>query len=162
MKKLIAAAALAVVLPAAAAPAADPLAIRQQLVDAIAAGNVSKAMALYADDAMSNGCLPAPCLDRKSIERDIRERIKHRNRAVALSSHVAGNVLTTKVQLKSDLISDIGFERVIFWAIYETRNGKIVSETVAWDRTDDETRRYVDWITEYARTSEQGTPIEPK
>lgn len=164
MKRILIIAAIVLPLAAAAAPPTDPVEIRQQLVNALAAGNVAKAMALFADDAVVDGgaeCAEKPCTDRKAIEKDIRKRIQNGNRPVTLANYASGNVLTTKVQLKSDTISDIGFERVILWLIYEMRNGKIVSERVMFDRSDEETRRFVDWVTDFARTSREGTPIEP-
>ena len=154
------------VLPAAAHAAvpADPVAVRQQLVDAIAAGNVAKAMALFADDAVVDGgleCTEQPCTDRKAIEKDIRKRIEYRNRATPLANYVSGNVLTTRVALKSDVISDFGFERAIVWVIYEFRNGRIVHERASYDRSDDQTRRFVATLQEFIRTSREGVPIEP-
>lgn len=151
--------------PAHAAVPADPVAVRQQLVDAIVAGNVGKAMALFADDAVVDGgieCAEKPCTDRKAIERDVRKRIENRHRPTALANYASGNVLTSKVALKSDVISDFGFERVIVWVIYEVRNGRIVAERASYDRGDDETRRFLATVEEFLRTSREGIPIEPK
>jgi hypothetical protein len=128
----------------------DPAALREQLQQAIARGDVAGAVALYADDAVIDGpgvCAAAPCVGKAAIQRDIERRVTAKNQPKTLSHYVSGNVLTTRFEVSSDVIRKAGAERIIVWLVYEVKDGKIVAERgPLYERTDPQTARYAEWL----------------
>src|SRR5919109_4550131 len=129
----------------------DPLAVQQQLLDALARGDVAGALALFADDAVidapSGPCLPAPCVGKAAIRQDLERLASDKSRRVTpLSAHVAGPVVVTRFDVRSDAVRAAGVERIIVWAIREMRGDKIASiRCCLAERTDPQTARYLEW-----------------
>ena len=128
----------------------DPAALRERLQQAIARGNVAGAVALYAEDAVVDGlgvCAATPCVGKAAIQKDIERRVAAKNQPKTLSHYASGNVLTTRVEVRSDVIKKAGAERIIVWLIYEVKDGKIVAERgPLFERTDPQTARYAEWL----------------
>jgi ketosteroid isomerase-like protein len=91
---------------AAVAPAhADPVAVQQQLLDALARGDVTAALDLYTEDAVidseSGHCTKAPCVGRAAIQKDLERYVADKSRRVTvLNTYVSGNVLVTRFEAR--------------------------------------------------------------
>jgi hypothetical protein len=136
---------------AATASAADPAAVQQQLLDALAQGNVESALALFTDDAVidseSGFCASAPCVGKSAIQKDLQRYVADKSRRVTtLNTYVTGNVLLTRFEARSATIQKAGVERIILWGIREMRGDKIASSRCCLpDRTDPQTARFLQW-----------------
>lgn len=136
---------------------ADPVAVQQQLIDALARADVTAAVALFTDDAVidaeSGFCAKAPCAGKASIQKDFERYVADKSRHVTtLNTYVSGNVLVTRFEARSAAISKVGVERVILWSIRELRGEKIASTRCCLpERTDAQTARFLEW--EYAHPS---------
>ena len=129
----------------------DPVAVQRQLLDALTRGDVAGALALFTDDAVidapSGACLPAPCVGKAAIQRDLERLVADKSRRVTpLHTYVAGPLLVTQFDARSDRIRQAGVERIIVWAIREMRGDKIaVIRCCLAERTDPQTARFLDW-----------------
>jgi hypothetical protein len=146
---------------AAAAPALpdDPVAVQQQLLDALSRGNVAGALALFTDDAVidsqSGYCAGAPCVGKAAIQKDLERYVTDKSRRVTtLNTYVTGDVLLTRFEARSATIQKAGVERIILWGIREMRGDKIASSRCCLpERTDAQTVQFLQW--DYAHPSIQ-------
>jgi hypothetical protein len=138
---------------------ADPVDVQQQLLDALARGDVAGAVALFTDDAVidteSGYCAKSPCVGKAAIQKDFERYVKDSTRRVTpLNTFVSGNVLVTRFEARSAMIQKAGVERIILWGIREIRGDKIASSRCCLpDRTDSQTARFLEW--DYAHPSTQ-------
>ena len=129
----------------------DPVAVQQQLLDALARGDVAGALALFTDDAVidapSGTCLPAPCVGKAAIQKDLERLVADKSRrATPLQTYVAGPLLVTQFDARNDRIRQAGVERILVWTIREMRGDKIaVIRCCLAERTDPQTARFLDW-----------------
>jgi hypothetical protein len=130
---------------------ADPVAVQQQLFDALARGDVQAALALFTDDAVidteSGLCASAPCVGKAAIQKDFERYVADKSRRVtSLETHVSDNVLVTRFEARSALITKAGVDRIILWSIREMKGDKIASSRCCLpDRMDSQTARFIDW-----------------
>jgi ketosteroid isomerase-like protein len=130
---------------------ADPVAVQQQLYDALARGDVSAAVALFADDAVidteSGLCAKAPCVGKPAIQKDFERYVGDKSRhTTVLKTYLAGDVLVTRFEARSATIQKSGSERIILWGIREFRGDKITSSRCCFpERTDPQTARFLEW-----------------
>jgi hypothetical protein len=87
----------------------DPVAVQQQLFEALARGDVGAALALFTDDAVidteSGLCAKAPCVGKAAIQKDFERYVADKSRHVtALNTYVSGNVLVTRFEARSATI----------------------------------------------------------
>lgn len=135
----------------ASAPAAShPGTLRDKLQEAVNRGDLAGAMALWADDAAIDNpgaCPDAPCVGKAAIQKDMERRISSKNRPKTLKHYVSGDILTTRVELRSGLTEKAGVDRIILWLIYEAKGDKIALERgPLYERTDPQTAKYVAWL----------------
>ncbi len=136
-----------------------PVAVQQQLFEALARGDVGAALALFTDDAVidteSGLCAKAPCVGKAAIQKDFERYVADKSRHVAaLSTYVSGNVLVTRFEARSATIQKAGVDRIILWSIRELRGDKIASSRCCLpERTDPQTARFLQW--DYAHPSAQ-------
>jgi hypothetical protein len=136
---------------------ADPVAVQQQLLDALARGDVQAAVALFTEDAVidteSGLCARAPCVGKVAIQKDFERYVADKSRRVTtLGTYVSGNILVTRFEARSALIEKAGVHRIILWGIREMKGDKIASSRCCLpDRTDSETARFLEW--DYAHPS---------
>ena len=136
---------------------ADPVAVQQQLFDALARGDVGEAMALLTDDAVidseSGLCAGSPCVGKAAIRKDFERYVADKSRRITpLNTYVSGNVLVTRFEARSDTIQKAGVDRIILWGIREMRGDKIASSRCCMpERTDPQTARFLAW--DYAHPS---------
>ncbi len=137
---------------------ADPVTVQQQLLDALARGDVTAAVALFTDDAVidseSGLCAKAPCVGKAAIQKDFERYVADKSRrAIPLNTYISGDVLVTRFEAHSATIQKAGSERIILWGIREFRGGKIASSRCCMpDRTDPQTARFLEW--EYAHPTQ--------
>ena len=128
----------------------DAVALREQLMQAITRGDLAGAVALFADDAVIDGpgvCTAAPCVGKAAVQKEIGRRITEKNQPKTLSHYASGNVLTTRIEVSSDMMRKAGAKRIIVWLVYEVKDGKIVAERgPLFERTDPQTARYAEWL----------------
>jgi hypothetical protein len=130
---------------------ADPVVVQQQLLDALARGDVQAAVALFTDDAVidteSGLCAKAPCVGKVAIQKDFERYVADKSRRVkSLGTYVSGNILVTRFEAHSALIEKAGVDRIILWGIREMRGDKIASSRCCLpDRTDSQTARFLEW-----------------
>src|ERR1700683_2107483 len=79
---------------------ADPLIVEQQLLDALARGDVQAALALFTEDAVidseSGLCAKAPCVGKAAIRKDFERYVADKSRRVTpLNTYVSGDVMVT-------------------------------------------------------------------
>jgi hypothetical protein len=136
---------------------ADPVAVQQQLFDALDRGDVTGALALFTDDAVidaeSGLCARAPCVGKAAIQKDLERFVMDKTRRVTvLNTYVSGNVLVTRFEARSATIQKAGVERIILWGIREMRGEKIASYRCCMpERTDSQTAKFLEW--DYAHPS---------
>jgi hypothetical protein len=110
----------------------NPVAVQQQLLDALARGDVQAAVALFTNDAVidteSGLCARAPCVGKVAIQKDFERYVADKSRRVTtLGTYVSGNVLVTRFEARSALIEKAGVDRIILWGIREMKGDKIAS-----------------------------------
>jgi len=136
---------------------ADPVAVQEELFDALAHGDVPSALSLFTDDAVidaeSGLCARAPCVGKAAIQKDLERYVADKTRRVTpLNTYVSGDVMVTRFEARSATIQKAGVERIILWGIREMRGGKIASYRCCMpERTDPQTARFLDW--DYAHPS---------
>jgi hypothetical protein len=138
--------ALAVSTPARAE--ADPASLAEQDMAAESRGDVAAALALYGDDAIVQygGLCWTPCVGKAAIQKELERHVEAKNRWKIIGKYVSGNVAVVQTELQIGYIEQSGVERVIVWCIYETKGDKIAVVTLAGQRTDPQTARFIQWI----------------
>ena len=131
----------------------DPVAILKKHHDAMARGDVDAALALYADDAAiqgGEGCIRSACVGKAAIRKHLETRSKSRKNTV-IADYPSGNVLTRRIEQRSEQIRKAGVDRVIAWSITGVKNGKILFRRRFRETSDPQTARYTKWRREQRR-----------
>ena len=145
---------LAFTLTLAAAPVtlaqSAPAVLLKQYVEAINRGDAAGALALLADDAVFDVpgglCAAAPCVGKATIQKELESRVADKFHFTILKNYVSGNVVTSRLEIRSDTIKKAGVERIIGWGIFEAKGDKIAyARAGIVDRSDPETVRFVEW-----------------
>jgi hypothetical protein len=127
----------------------DPAALLEKHDEAINRGNVAGALALYADDAVidGGGCAAASCVGTAAIQKEPERRVADKPHITILKQYVSGNVVTSRVEFRSDTVKQAGVERVIGWVITKMQGEKIVYRRGSIpDRSDPQTARFAEWV----------------
>jgi hypothetical protein len=127
----------------------DPAALLEKHDEAINRGDAAGALALYADDAVidGGGCAAAPCVGTAAIQKELARRVADKPHITILKQYVSGNVVTSRVEFRSDTVKQAGVERVIGWVITEMQGEKIVYRRGSIpDRSDPQTARFAEWV----------------
>jgi ketosteroid isomerase-like protein len=128
----------------------DPAALVKQFLEAVDRGDAAGALALYADDAVIDGgwCGAAPCIGKAAIQKVLERRPADKPPVhTILKTYVSGNVVTSRFEARSDRAKKAGVERIIEWAIFETKGDKISYARVGiLDRSDPQTARLDEWV----------------
>ena len=131
------------------APAKEnPASLAQRELVAESRGDVAAALALYSDDAIVQygGLCWTPCVGKAAIQKELERRVGAKNRWTIIGKYVSGNVAVIQTELRIGFIEGSGVERVVVWCIYEVKGGKIAVVTLAGQRTDPQTARFMEWI----------------
>ena len=138
--------ALAVSTPAPAE--VDPASLAEQDMAAESRGDVTAALALYSDDAIVQygGLCWTPCVGKAAIQKELERRVAAKNQWTIIGKYVSGNVAAVQTELRIGYIEKSGVDRVIVWTLYEVRGDKIAVVTLAGQRTDPQTARFIEWV----------------
>src|SRR5436190_13280405 len=139
---------LALAVPTPAAAEVDPASLAERDLAAESRGDVAAALALYSDDAIVQygGLCWTPCVGKAAIQKELERRIEAKNRWTIIGKYVSGNVAVVQTELRIGFIEESGVDRVIVWCIYETKGDKIAVVTLAGQRTDPQTARFIEWF----------------
>jgi hypothetical protein len=139
---------LALAVPTPAAAEVDPASLAERDLAAESRGDVAAALALYSDDAIVQygGLCWTPCVGKAAIQKELERRIEAKNRWTITGKYVSGNVAVVQTELRIGFIEESGVDRVIVWCIYETKGDKIAVVTLAGQRTDPQTARFIEWF----------------
>lgn len=126
----------------------DPVSLAEKDLAAETRGDVGAALVLYADNAIIQygGLCWTPCVGKEAIQKELERRVDAKNRWKIVGKYVSGNVAVVKTELKIGYIESSGVDRVVVWAIYEVKDGKIAVATTVGERTDPQTARFIEWI----------------
>jgi hypothetical protein len=125
----------------------NPAAVAERDLAAESKDDVAGALALYADDAVIQygGLCWTPCVGKAAIEKELARRVAAKNRWKVIGKYVSGNVAVLQTELKIGYIEGSGVDRVVVWIIDEVKGDKIVVSTLAGQRTDPQTARFIEW-----------------
>jgi hypothetical protein len=131
----------------------DPLLLAEEELAAETRGDVAKAIALYSDDAIVQygGLCWTPCAGKASIQKELERRAEAKNEWKVIGKYRSGNVAVIQTELKIGFIEYTGVDRVVVWCIYEVVGDKIAVVTLVGQRTDPETKRFIDYATGSAK-----------
>src|SRR5216684_4120148 len=139
---------LALVVSTPAPAKENPASLAQRELAAESRGDASAALALYNDDAIIQygGLCWTPCVGKAAIQKELERRVAAKNRWTIVGKYVSGNVAVVKTELRIGFIEGSGVDRVVVWCIYEVKGDKIAVVTLAGERTDPQTARFIAWI----------------
>jgi hypothetical protein len=110
---------------------------------------------LYSDDAIVQygGLCWIPCVGKEAIRKELERRVTQRDYPTIIGKCVSGNVavvqsavsLVDKSAAHQKLQWSPGVDRLLIWTIYEVTGGKIAVATLAGQRTDPQTARFIEW-----------------
>ena len=72
-------------------------------------------------------------------------RVAAKNEWKIIGKYVSGNVAVVQTELKIGFIEYTGVDHVVVWSIYEVTGDKIAAVTLAGQRTDPETKRFIEY-----------------
>ena len=138
---------LALAVSTSAPAEVDPASLAERDLAAESRGDVASALALYSDDAIVQygGLCWTPCVGKPAIQKELERRVEAKNRWTMIGKYVSGNVAVVQTELRIGFIEESGVDRVIVWCIYETKGDKIAVVTLAGQRTDPQTARFIEW-----------------
>src|SRR5437868_2787141 len=142
-------AAMLALLVSTPAPAKEnPASLAQRELTAESRGDVAAALALYSDDAIIQygGLCWTPCIGKAAVQKELERRVAAKNRWKILGKYVFGNVAVIPTELQIGYIEKSGVDRVVVWNIYEVKGDKIAVATLAGQRTDPQTARFIEWF----------------
>jgi ketosteroid isomerase-like protein len=125
----------------------DPAALVEQYVEATDRDDLDAAMALFTDDAVlrvqgqrqgGNLCDDSPCVGKDAIRREL-ERRRGLHDLQVVDVRVAGNVVTARVEIRSDRTRASGVERAVHIRVFELRGDRIASVEERVDLGDPQT-----------------------
>jgi hypothetical protein len=125
----------------------NPMLLAEQDMAAESRGDVRTALALYRDDAtvQYGGLCWTPCIGKATIEKELERRVAAKNEWKIIGKYVSGNVAVVQAELKIGFIEYTGVDHVVVWSIYEVTGDKIAAVTLAGQRTDPETKRFIEY-----------------
>lgn len=122
----------------AAQQIADPEAVVEAFAEAINAGDIDAAVALFAEDGainLVNNSFVGPAEIRGDLQNQIDNGINFTN----VSIEVSGNTATVIQEVRRPAITDFGIDRIIRLATFEILDGKIASLAAMPDTSDADT-----------------------
>ncbi|MCH8994650.1 MAG: nuclear transport factor 2 family protein [Chloroflexi bacterium] len=126
---------------------ADPAAIFRQYADAVNAGDVDGALALFTEDATwvrGGRCPPGACAGQAAVRAELEKDVADHHQIDIVDTQVSDNVLTARVELRTDGTRAAGVERIIQVFTVEFREDKISALQARPDLTDPQTSTLAD------------------
>ncbi len=121
---------------------ADPAAIFRQYADAVNQGDVDGALALFTEDATwvrGGRCPPGACAGQAAVRAELEKDVADHHQIDIVDTQVSDNVLTARVELRTDGTLAAGVERIIQVFTVEFRGDKISALQARPDLTDPQT-----------------------
>jgi hypothetical protein len=108
---------------------------------------VAAALALYGDDAIVqyDGLCWTPCVGEAAIKQEIERHVAAKNEWKIIGKYVSGNVAVVQTELKIGFIEYTGVDHIVVWCIYEVTGDKIAAVTLVGQRTDPQTKRFIEY-----------------
>ena len=125
----------------------NPILLAEQDLAAESRGDVAAALALYRDDAIVQygGLCWTPCVGKAAVEKELERRVAAKNEWKIIGKYASGNVAVVQAELKIGYIEYTGVDHVVVWSIYEVTGDKIAAVTLAGQRTDPQTKRFIEY-----------------
>ena len=125
----------------------NPLTLAKQDLEAENRGDIAAALALYSDEAVVQygGLCWTPCTGKAAIKPELERRVAAKNEWKIIGEYVSGNVAVVQTELKIGFIEYTGVDHVVVWCIYEVVGDKIAGATLVGQRTDPETKRFIEY-----------------
>jgi hypothetical protein len=138
--------ALCMSVPGVSAEEPDPMTVVQTYVQALDSGNAAAAAAVFSDTAIhihpiaAGACSrQSPCIGRKAILDDLRNRTADHQCITLLDGTVNGSVVRGQAELRNDTLRSIGIERMVVSSTWLITDGKAAALFVLPDLTDPQT-----------------------
>ena len=126
-------------------PQFDLAGLSQQELQALNAGDVDGAVALFTEGAVlegTQGCL-TPCVGREAIRLEFESLVADGTHSTVLDAKVSGNTVTRMVETTSNSIKAAQLDRIVVKEILEFTGNKIFSMKIQPDLTDEQTNAFV-------------------
>lgn len=125
---------------------ADPMSVIQAYVRALDSGDAGAAAAVFTDSAIHihpiavGACSrQSPCIGRKAILDDLRNRTADHQCITLLDGAVNGSVVRGQAELRNDTLRSMGIERMVVSSTWLVTGGKAAALYVLPDLTDPQT-----------------------
>ena len=122
------------------------MSVVQAYVQALDSGNAAAAAAVFSDTAIhihpiaAGACSrQSPCIGRKAILDDLRNRTADHQCITLLDGAVNGSVVRGQAELRNDTLRSIGIERMVVSSTWLITDGKAAALFVLPDLTDPQT-----------------------
>jgi hypothetical protein len=148
--------ALAFTVPAGTQAADDPVVIHQQMIDAVNRGDIPGAAKYLSDDVVIKGgftCAPAACETKAAVQRELDTWRSQQVRVTRYSASSFVGELTSWEEHRANLVRAAGVDRVIVRVDAKFKNGKFVSYSITPDTRDQQTARFIDYVTRQGTTA---------
>jgi hypothetical protein len=130
----------------AAADEQDPMTVVQTYVRALDSGDAAAAAAVFADNAIhihpiaAGACSrQSPCIGRRAILDDLRNRTADHQCITLLDGAVTGSIVRGTAELRNDALRSIGIERMVVSSTWLVTDGRALALYVLPDLTDPQT-----------------------
>ena len=150
---------------AAAADEQDPMSVVQTYVRALDSGDAAAAAAVFTDTAIhihpiaAGACSrQSPCIGRKAILDDLRNRTADHQCITLLDGAVTGSVVRGFAELRNDTLRSMGIERIVVSSTWLVTGGKAAALFVLPDLSDPQTAASAAIS---AGMQEPGAPLPP-
>jgi hypothetical protein len=124
----------------------DPMGVVQTYLQALDSGDASGAAAVFADNAIHihpiavGACSrQSPCIGRKAILDDLRNRTADHQCIILLDGAASGSVVRGTAELRNDSLRAVGIERLLVTSTWLVTGGKALALFVLPDLTDPQT-----------------------
>jgi hypothetical protein len=131
---------------AVAAEEPDPITVVETYVRALDSGDAVAAAAMFTDSAIhihpiaAGACSrQSPCIGRKAILDDLRNRTGDHQCITLLDGAVNGSIVTGRAELRNDTLRSMGIERMLVSSTWLVTGGKAAALYVLPDLTDSQT-----------------------
>ena len=124
----------------------DPMSVVQAYVKALDSGDAAAAASVFADNAIhihpiaAGACSrQSPCIGRRAILDDLRNRTADHQCITLLDGAVNGSIVRGLAELRNDSLRAMGIERMLVSSTWLVAGGKAVALYVLPDLTDAQT-----------------------
>ena len=124
---------------------ADPAAIFRQYAEAVNAGDVDGALALFTEDATwvrGGRCPPGACAGQAAVRAELETEVANNHRSDIIDIQVTDSTLTARAEFQTDRTREAGVERIVLAYTVELRGDQISALQARPDLTDPQTAAF--------------------